>query len=94
MIPDPKFFEKAIGRLSQGNDQKVRYSCSAILTGNSSRTKGYKARKYAQSWFVNDFECSGSFPNKFTKSPSRRQYHRALWLTLLGLLAEEGQMPD
>lgn len=103
-IPDPQLFEDAIGRLHSGRRGNgrtaVKYwaSCVAIAPGLRDAPDivlaRLSARRYAESWFVRgNHEHGGAFPSRFTDKPTRQQYHRALWLTLLALLAEEGQTP-
>lgn len=103
-IPDPQLFEDAIGRLHTGRRGNGRTavkcwaSCVAIAPAlrdapDLVRAR-WLAREYAESWFAPcSDEASGDFPGRFTDKPTRQQHHRALWLTLLALLAEEGQTP-
>lgn len=103
MIPDPQLFEDAIGRLHTGRRGNGRTavkcwaSCLAIAPALRDAPDIVRARRsareYAESWFVGGYEKCGNFPGAFTDKPTRQQYHRALWLTLLALLAEEGQTP-
>lgn len=75
--------------------------CNAHREGNFSSYETHAAQLYACRWFADDPvdddpsipEAHGSFPAHFTKSKVKRQYHRALWLTWLALMAEEGEEP-
>lgn len=99
----------ATGYTPKYSNNKQHYSCHAIAQAEVGGLGEYNRgpmEKYARSWFANKFEESGDYlgeehypevfsddPRKARRARIKKQYNRALWLTLLDLLYETGETP-
>lgn len=90
MTPDPQIFEDAIGRLWSGSSRD-RSGHASMLNAVMYASPLTRAEDYMLEWLEPGREREERVPRTIMYSTRGLQETRALFLTLVALLAEEGE---